>query len=142
MEATPFGETSIVYGEHEMKKPILYGAPIVGLLSILLLSPAANAGGFIQKSVTCPANNVTIIPVGSRFNIHDIILSTNKDQAVTIKFNPPNQPFIKLFMKGKLYFQTNLRGEVDSEEEQSLTVDCSGTENTTLHVTVTGNGNL
>ena len=71
-----------------------------------------------------------------------IVISTNKDQAVTLKFNPGNRILMKLFMKAKVNFSTNFSGSVDGEDEQGLQLDCSGTASTTVSVTVTGNGNL
>ena len=108
---------------------------------LLLSAPYANAD-FIHKNFTCPATNRVVVPTGTRFDIEDIVISTNKDQAVTLKFNPGNRILMKLFMKAKVNFSTNFSGSVDGENEQGLNLDCSGTANTTVSVTVTGNGNL
>ena len=124
-----------------MKKAILTGVMAAGIVPLLLSAPMASAD-FIHKNLSCPGNNKVVVPTGSRFEINDIIMSTNKDQQVTLKFMPGNRIFTKVFMKGKLHFTTNLSGEVESEEEQGLQVDCSGTADTKLSITVTGNGNL
>ena len=103
---------------------------------------STDAQGFVRKQFTCPQNNVTLIPKGSRFSVADVTISTNKDQAVTLKFNPPNKVLMKLFMKAKLSFEANFSGQVESVNEQALLLDCTGSANTTLTVTITGNGNL
>lgn len=124
-----------------MKKTILTGAIAAGLLSFALNAPHASAD-FIYKSSGCPGNGKTIVPAGSRFEINDIIISSNKDQTVVLKFTPSGRILTKLFLKARTTFQTNLSGEVESENEQALKMDCSGNNGTTVTVTITGNGNL
>ena len=124
-----------------MKINILPAALAFSLTPLLLSAPYANAD-FIHKNFTCPATNRVVVPTGTRFDIEDIVISTNKDQAVTLKFNPGNRILMKLFMKAKVNFSTNFSGSVDGEDEQGLQLDCSGTASTTVSVTVTGNGNL
>jgi hypothetical protein len=124
-----------------MKGSILSAAMAFSIAPLLLSAPYANAD-FIHKNFTCPATNRVVVPTGTRFDIEDIVISTNKDQAVTLKFNPGNRILMKLFMKAKVNFSTNFSGSVDGENEQGLNLDCSGTANTTVSVTVTGNGNL
>ena len=124
-----------------MKRNILPAALALSLAPLLLSAPYANAD-FIHKNLSCPANNRVVVPTGSRFDIEDIIISTNKDQAVTLKFMPGNRILMKLFMKAKVNFSTNLSGEVEGEDEQGLQLDCSGTNGTTVSITITGNGNL
>jgi hypothetical protein len=124
-----------------MKKTILTAVLTAGLVPLLLSAPQANAD-FIQKNITCPGNNKVVVPAGTRFDIEDIIISTNKDQQVTLKFMPGNRVLLRLFMRAKLHFTTNFTGEIDGEDEQGLQMDCSGTGGTTVSITVTGNGNL
>jgi hypothetical protein len=104
--------------------------------------PDTNTGDYVFKVVNCPASNVTLIPAGSRFTLNDVSITSNKDQAVTLKFDPPNQVLLKLFMKARLTFDANFRGLVESENEQALKLDCSGTADTTLNVTIVGAGSL
>ena len=103
---------------------------------------STDAAGFVRKQFTCPQSNVTLIPKGSPFSVSDVIISTNKDQTVTLKFNSPNRQLMKLFVKGKSSFEANFSGQVESENGQGLVLDCTGTANTTLTITVTGNGAL
>ena len=124
-----------------MKKTVFTGLIAAGLLPLALSAPQASAD-FIYKSFTCPGNGKVVVPNGSRFEINDIIISTNKDQAVTLKFSPSNRVFAKVFMKARVPFETNLSGDVDSADEQGLKLDCTGNSGTTVTVTVTGNGNL
>ena len=124
-----------------MKKTLLASIIIAGTLPFALNAPLASAD-YIYKSFTCPGNGKGIVPNGSRFEMNDIIISTNKDQAVTLKFTPSNRIFAKIFMKARVPFQTNFSGDVDSGDEQGLKLDCTGNSGTTVTVTVTGNGNL
>ena len=124
-----------------MKKNMLTGALALSLVPLLLSAPYASAD-FIYKSLTCPGNGKVVVPNGSRFDLEDVMISTNKDQAVTLKFTPSNRIFAKVFMKARVPFVTNLSGEVDSGDEQGLKLDCTGNQGTTVTVTVTGNGNL
>jgi hypothetical protein len=124
-----------------MSKKLLVSMMVAGSLTVAFNAPNASAD-YIYKSFTCPGNGKVIVPNGSRFEINDIMISTNKDQAVTLKFSPSNRIFIKVFMKARVPFETNLSGDVDSAGEQGLRLDCTGNSGTTVTVTVTGNGNL
>jgi hypothetical protein len=124
-----------------MKHRILSSALALSLFPLLMGSPYASAD-FIQKQVACPKNNVVVLPAGGRFDVEDIIVSTTKDQNVTIKFSPSNRILMRIYMKGRTSFSTNFSGEVDSEEEGGLKLDCAGTAGTTVSVSIIGNGNL
>jgi len=124
-----------------MEHRILSSALALGLVPLLMASPHARAD-FIQKQITCPKNNVVIVPAGSRFDLEDIIISTNKDQNITLKFAPSNRLLMRLYMKARTSFSTNFNGEIDSEEEGGLKLDCNGNASTAVSITVSGNGNL
>jgi len=92
--------------------------------------------GSLFKQVTCPAWNETILSAGERIGIDDIVVSANQDQVVTLKFNPPDLIVTKLSMKAKESAVVNISGIVESLDEQSLRLDCSGEGN--LFITVVG----
>ena len=124
-----------------MKKNMLPGALALSLVPLLLSAPYASAD-FIYKSFGCPKNNLQVVPKGTRFEIDDIIISANKDQQVTLKFNPGDRKLMKIFMKAKIPFTTNLNKAAEGEDKQGLQMDCSGNSGTTVTVTITGSGNL
>jgi hypothetical protein len=92
--------------------------------------------GSLFKTITCPAYGATVLSAGERVDIDDIIVSANQDQIVTVKFNPPDFIITKLSMKARESAVINISGKVESLEEQSLQLDCSGTGN--LFITVVG----
>ncbi len=92
--------------------------------------------GSLSKQITCPAFGATVIPVGERIDIDDIIVSANQDQIVTLKFNPGDQIVTKLSMKAREPAVVNISWIAESLGEQSLRVDCGG--NGKLFITVVG----
>jgi hypothetical protein len=124
-----------------MKKTIFTGVIAASLLPLMLSAADARAD-FIHKQYNCPGNGKMVVPTGSRFDIDDIIISTTKDQNITLKFVPSNRIFARLFLKTRVPFVANFSGEVESNDEQGLNLDCAGVAGTTVTITVTGNGNL
>ena len=126
-----------------MKSLLTLGALTLGVSTMLLSAPDANALGHVQKVVTgCPKNGVVLVPVGGRFNIDDVIISANKNQKVTLKFTPGPINLMQVFVKGYDTVVTNFQGQVESEKEQALKMDCAGTAGTTVTVTLVGDGEI
>jgi len=122
-----------------MKRTIFSSALAIGLVPVLLGAPSASAD-FVHKAFACPVTNANILPPGTRFDISDIILSSNANTNVTILMNPPNVKLMVVYLKGRETIVTNFQGQVDANEEQALKVTCTGAVN--LSVTVVGSGNL
>jgi hypothetical protein len=121
------------------KRAILLSLLVVGLLLSLLNSPSASAADFIQKTdARCPIKNITLVPVGDRIEISDIIISANQDQQVTIKFTPGGRTIVSSFVQGFDTVVINFNQGVESADEQALKMDCAGTADTTVSVTVVG----
>jgi len=124
-----------------MRKTILAGVLAAGVLPILMHSPSANAD-FVSKTFNCPANGLQILPVGSNVTISDIIISANKNQTVTIKFRPVTLVVMTAYIKANESVVSNFQGDVEGGNDQSLKLDCSGTAETKVSVTIVGNGSI
>ena len=109
-------------------------------LGLLLLSiPISSMADSLFKKVLCPTTDEIILPPGGRTEIDDIIVSVNQDQIVTVKFGGaslPDQIITQLSMKGGEPVVINFSGQVESLDEQSLRLNCSGSGN--LFITVVG----
>jgi len=92
--------------------------------------------GSLYKQITCPVYGATVLSAGERIGIDDIVVSANQDQIVTLKFNPGDQIVTKLSMKARESAVVNISGIVESLDEQSLRLDCSGEGK--LFITVVG----
>jgi len=125
-----------------MRKSILAGVLAFGLLPLLTHSPSANADWVYKKITGCPKNNVTILPVGSNASIDDVIVSANKNQTVTLKFTPGPLIIMSVNLKANEPVVSNFTGNIEADNDQALKLDCSGTQSTTVTVTVVGNGSL
>ena len=119
------------------KRAILLSLLMVGLLVSLLNSPSATAADYLYKGTNCPKNNVTLLPPGSKLEITDIIISTDQDQRVTIKFQP-GATIMSSFVAAFDTVVVNFSDPVDSSEEQALQMDCSGTAGTKVAITIVG----
>jgi len=124
-----------------MRKSILAGVLAVGLLPLLTHSPSANAD-WIYKKFNCPKNNFTILPAGSNVSIEDVIVSSNKNQTVTLKFTPGPLVIMSVYLKANESVVSNFTGNIEGDKDQALKLDCKGTKTTTVTVTVVGNGSL
>jgi hypothetical protein len=128
--------------EGNVKKLKLFCVFVVGLMPFLLISSNASAAGFINKKVTCPTNDFVLIPNGGRANIKDVMISTNLNTRVVLKFTPGPIIFLTAYIKASESFVTNLQGQVEGEDEQGLKLDCSGAAGTVVWVTIVGTGAL
>jgi hypothetical protein len=120
------------------KRAIWLSLLVVGLLVPLLNSPSATAADFIWNNVVCPNSNVTLLPAGGRIEISDIIVSASRDQTVTLKFTPGSRVIMRTFVKGFDTVVSNFTRPLESIDEEALKLDCSGTEDTKVTVTVVG----
>ena len=122
-------------GEEVMNR--LFTRMFGAALGLLLLSmPIAGMADHVFKQITCPTYGAIVLPPGERTEIDDIIVSANQDQVVTVKFSPADVIITKLSMKARESAVINISGKVESLEEQSLQLDCSGTGN--LFITLVG----
>ena len=80
------------------------------------------AGGFVQKTFTCPKNNFNILPPGSRLEISDIVISADDFTNVVLKFAPGNVKFLTVSLDPNETVATNFRGQLESADEQGVKV--------------------
>jgi len=120
-----------------MKKLSLLCIFTSALSMMLIASPNLYAAGFVYRNMPCPGSQ-QLIPPGGRIELQDIMLSADKDQRVNLFFGPPRIDIATVYLKANESVVVNLTGQVESEEEQALRVDCTGTAGTNLGVTVTG----
>ena len=120
-----------------MKRMILLSVLSLGSLAILSLPNAASAGaGFVFRAIDCPRTGFTLIPPGSRLELSDFVVSADAPTEVKLRFSPFDQQILRLFLNANETVVVNLTGQVESDAEQALKVDCTGTAN--LGVTAVG----
>lgn len=127
-----------------MKRISLSGVLAIGLASMLLAAPVANAAGFIQKNITCPRTGFLVIPPGQAVELSDIIISADAATDARVFFNPGNFTLLNVYLGANSSFSTNFNGQVEGEEQQGLKLTCGGTANLSITVvgTIVGFGNL
>jgi hypothetical protein len=119
-----------------MKKSIFPSVLMLGLASLLLAEPAAEAAGFVNKIVTCPRQGFLLAPAGDAIEVDDIIVSSDGATDVEIFFNPPKFLVMKLYLDANESVSTNLQGQVEGEKDQGLKMSCGGVA--TVSVTIVG----
>ena len=119
-----------------MKRTLLSGVLAIGLASFLLASPAANAAGFIHKSLTCPKTGFLVIPAGEAVELSDVIISADGATDVRLFWNPGSFTLLNIYLGANDTFNSNFQGQVEGEDEQGLKLTCGGVAN--LSITVVG----
>ena len=119
-----------------MKKVMLSSLIAIGLLSLFLGATSASAAGFFTKTVVCPKNRLSILPVGDRFELSDIVVSSDGATVFELFLNPPELTVLTLYMDAGDTVVSNFQGQVESIESQGLKMSCTGTA--ALSVTITG----
>lgn len=118
-----------------MKKILMSSVMAIGLLTLILSPTNANAAaGFVYKSFVCPNNGLIVLPAGGRVEVEDVIVSTNGNTSVALKFMPGGNRFMKVYMKANTTVVSNFRGQVESTDEQSIQLDCDGEANVTVTI--------
>ena len=119
------------------KRVILLSLLVVGLLAPLMYSPSATAADFLNFSFACPASNKTLLPPAAKLEISDIIISSDADQRVSLKFMPGSRFIVRPWVKGFDSVVTNFSRPIESADEEALKLDCDGT-GARVTVTVVG----
>lgn len=118
-----------------MKGAISIWAFASSLFLLLLGSSNLYAAGYVAKTFDCPGNR-TLIPAGGRIEVTDLTISGTATHTVTVFFGPPRQNLVTAFVGNRAPFVSNFDGKIESAEEQSLKVECTGSG--TVSVTTSG----
>ena len=119
-----------------MKKVLLSTALAIVLSPVLLSWPGSSmADGFVNKIVNCPTSGWSLLPPGSRYNITELIVSSNGATDVRLNFTPPTLKLMELYMAANSTVVTTF-DRLEGLDGQGLKVSCNG--EATISITIAG----
>jgi hypothetical protein len=93
------------------------------------------ADAYINKVVNCPASGWSLLPPGSRYNITELIVSSDGVTDVRLNFTPPTVKLMELYMAANSTVVTTF-DRLEGIDGQGLKVSCAG--DSKISITIAG----